>query len=118
MASRICINGMRFYANHGCFAEEQCIGTNFVVDLCMEVDTSKAQRSDDIADTVNYLSVYQVVKQQMETPSHLLEHVSDRVGEAVLAQFGSVKRITVKVSKLNPPLGGQIDSVSVEINKP
>ncbi|MCR5821854.1 MAG: dihydroneopterin aldolase [Bacteroidales bacterium] len=115
MADTIEIKGMRFYANHGCFAEEQAIGTNFKVDLTMKTDTSRAQLSDSIADTVNYLSVYQVVKREMMQPSHLLEHVAGRINRAVLSEFPDVESVTVRVCKLNPPLGGQIEGVSVEV---
>lgn len=114
----IAINGMRFYAHHGCFDEERTIGTSFLVDLRLEVDTKKAEESDSIDDTVNYLEVYQVVKREMEKPSNLLERVARRVGEAVLSKFADTKSVVVKVSKLNPPLGGQMDSVSVEIALP
>lgn len=113
--ARIDINNMRFYAHHGCFEQEQVIGTHFRVDLSFTTDTSKAEVSDNISDTVNYLEVYQVVKREMMKPSHLLEHVARRVGEAVLGSFDAVEAVTVKVSKLNPPLGGQMDSVSVEL---
>lgn len=112
----ISICGMRFYAHHGCFEQERTIGTNFRVDLRFETDTTTAERSDDIADTVSYLDVYQVVKQQMEIPSNLLEHVARRIGDAVLADFASVQSVTVAVHKLNPPLGGQMDSVCVEVS--
>ena len=112
---RIAINGMRFYARHGCFAEERAIGTNFRVDLQFTTDTTVAETSDNIEDTVSYLDVYQVVKTQMQQPSNLLEHVARRVGEAVLAKFPTVEDVTVVVHKLNPPLGGQMDSVSVTL---
>ncbi len=115
--SVITIDNMDFYAFHGCFAEESRIGTHFRVDLQMEVDTKVAQRSDNIEDTVNYLAVYQLVKEQMMIPSHLLEHVGDRIGEAVLRTFPAVERLKVTVSKLNPPLGGHIGSVSLAIEK-
>ena len=113
--ARIEINNMRFYAHHGCFEQERIIGTNFRIDLAFDTDTSKAEFSDDIADTVSYLDVYQVVKAQMQKPSHLLEHVARRVGEAVLRDFAAVAWVKVTVHKLNPPLGGQMDSVSVAI---
>lgn len=111
------IEGMEFYAFHGCFDEESKIGTYFKVDLRMDVDTSKAQKSDNIDDTVNYLSVYGVVKEQMMQPSHLLEHVADRIAESVLEEFHDLRFVRVKVSKLNPPLGGKISSVSLTIEK-
>lgn len=115
--SRITLNGMRFYAFHGCFAEEQKIGTYFTVDVAFETNTSRAQRSDDIADTVSYLDVYHTVKREMMIPSHLLEHVGDRIGEALLEEYPAIESVCVSVSKMNPPLGGQLDSVTVEITK-
>ena len=111
----ISINDMRFYAHHGCFTEERTIGTHFRVDLCVETDTSRAEVSDSIADTVNYLDVYQTVRREMEQSSNLLEHVAHRIGECVLKEYPAVQSVTVKVYKLNPPLGGQMDSVSVEL---
>ena len=106
---------MRFYAHHGCFQQERAIGTHFTVDIVFNTDTSRAEQSDNIADTVSYLDVYQIVKREMQQPSNLLEHVARRVGDAVLRQFPAVTSITVKVSKMNPPLGGQMESVSVEL---
>ena len=115
---KIAINGMRFYAHHGCFEEERAIGTNFLVDLQFETDTRKAEVSDSISDTVNYLEVYQVVKREMGKASRLLENVAHRIGEALLSQFADIKSVVVRVSKLNPPLGGQMESVSVEVKLP
>lgn len=114
---RITLNGMSFYAFHGCFAEEQAIGTNFKVEVSFETDTRSAQQSDNIADTVSYLDVYQVIKREMAIPSHLLEHVGERICMALLDGFPAIDDVTVKVSKLNPPLGGQLESVSVEVTK-
>lgn len=115
--SLITLSGMRFYAFHGCFAEEQKIGTQFLVEVAFMTDTSRAQQTDDIADTVNYLEVYRAVRSEMMKPSHLLEHVGDRIAGALLAAFPPMEQVRVKVSKLNPPLGGQLESVSVEIIK-
>ena len=106
---------MRFYAHHGCFSQERAIGTHFVVDLSFNTDTTRAEQSDSIADTVSYLDVYQTVRREMQQPSNLLEHVARRVGEAVLKEYPAVTDIKVKVSKMNPPLGGQMHSVSVEL---
>ncbi len=106
---------MRFYAHHGCFSQERAIGTHFVVDLSFNTSTTRAEQSDSIADTVSYLDVYQTVKREMQQPSNLLEHVARRVGEAVLKEYPAVTDIKVKVSKMNPPLGGQMHSVSVEL---
>ena len=102
-------------AFHGCFEEEQAIGTYFNVDLELETDTTKSQQSDNLNDTVNYLHVYQVVKKEMQQPSHLIEHVAWRIKQAVKEQFNAIQSVQVKVCKLNPPLGGQVEQVSVEL---
>lgn len=115
--SFIDIENMEFYAYHGCFDEESKIGTRFRVNLRMDVDTSRAQVSDSIVDTVNYLSVYQSVKDEMMKPSHLLENVADRIASRVLVDYGDVAHVWVKVTKLNPPLGGKMESVSLTIEK-
>lgn len=108
---------MLFYAHHGCFEQERVIGTHFRVDMRITTDTSRAEVSDNISDTVNYLEVYQVVKAQMEIPSNLLEHVARRIGDAVKQGFPAVELVWVRVCKLNPPLGGQMDWVGVEIER-
>ncbi len=113
--SEIAIEGMDFYAFHGCFSEEQAIGTHFRVDVWLETDTAKAQLSDNIDDTVNYLNVYQTVKEQMMQPSHLLEHVADRIGRSLLSEFPPIEQVRVKVTKMNPPLGGHIEGVSLSV---
>lgn len=113
MAS-IRIEGMSFHAHHGCFKEEQAIGTFFLVDVVLSVDTQKAERSDDLHDTVNYADVYQAIKAEMMIPSHLLEHVARRIADRIFTAFPAVSDLAVKIDKCNPPLGGQIRSVSFE----
>ncbi len=106
---------MEFFAYHGCFAEEQVIGTNFIVDFYFETTTTEAETSDDLRKTVNYQTVYQLVKKEMEIKSHLLEHVGRRILDSVMAAFPEVISAEVKISKLNPPLGGKVDRVSVTL---
>jgi dihydroneopterin aldolase len=113
--SVISIEGMEFFAYHGCFAEEQIIGTKFRVDIFMEVDTSKAEISDDLHDTVNYQSVFMLVKDEMKIKSKLLEHVGRRVLDKLKSTFPEVKKAKIKIRKLNPPLGGKMDFVSLEL---
>lgn len=106
---------MEFYAYHGHFEEEQKIGTWFSLDLTMEVDTSKAELTDELEDTVDYSAVYQVVKEQMMIPSKLLEHVGRRILNAVKESFSDVTDAQLKIRKMNPPLGGKMDFVSLEL---
>jgi dihydroneopterin aldolase len=113
--STISIEGMEFFAYHGCFKEEQVIGTKFSIDLFMEVDTAAAEQSDQLDDTVNYQAVYQVVKQEMDSKSNLLEHVGRRVLEGIRTAFPQVESARIKIKKLNPPLGGKMEFVSLEL---
>ena len=114
--SIISIEGMEFFAYHGCFTEEQIIGTKFNIDLYLTVDTGKAEESDSLHDTVNYQEVFQLVKSEMQVSSKLLEHVGRRVLEKVKLTFPQVDHAKIKIKKLNPPLGGKMDFVSVTID--
>lgn len=111
--SVISLQGMEFYAYHGCFDAEQVIGTRFTVDLMLETDVQQASQTDNLLQTVNYLTVYQMVKGEMAQKSHLLEHVARRILTKLMQQFPTVNYAEVKVAKMNPPLGGKLTSVSI-----
>ncbi len=117
MNSTVAIEGMEFYAHHGCFPEERIIGTWFTVDLYMEVDTEKSQISDSLEDTVNYAEVYTKVKEEISIPSKLIEHVARRIVDRVLRDYPTVLSIRIKLSKMNPPLGERIRQVSISFGK-
>jgi dihydroneopterin aldolase len=112
---QISIEGMEFYAYHGCFKEEQIIGTRFIVDVFLETDTSAAEATDDLKKTVDYQAVYGFVKEEMEVNSRLLEHVGRRILDRIGKELPQVTNCRLKISKLNPPVGGKVDSVSVEL---
>ncbi len=111
------IEGMEFYAFHGHFKEEQIVGNRFLVDLTIETDMEKPMMSDSLKDAVNYQKACEIIKQQMERKSHLLENIAGRIIEALYAEMDGIKKITVKVSKMNPPMGGKIQSVSVVMSR-
>lgn len=111
------IEDMEFYAFHGHFREEQIVGNHFMVDVEIETDTGKAGKSDDLRDTLNYQKAYLIVKREMETTSHLLEHIATRILDALYNELSGIARAKVKVSKLNPVMGGRIGRVSVEITR-
>lgn len=111
------IEGMEFYAFHGHYREEQKVGNKFLVDLTIEADLEVPRVSDNLKDTVNYQKAYQIVKTQMEEKSHLLEHIAGRILDALYSELEGIKKATVKVSKMNPPMGGKIGSVSVVMSR-
>jgi dihydroneopterin aldolase len=110
---QIRLNGMEFYAYHGCYCEEQLIGNHFQVDMTMDADMKKASDSDDLRDALNYAEVYEIVRQEMAIRSHLLEHVSGRVLNRLFESFPQLNRAEVCITKLNPPISGKMQGVSV-----
>ena len=107
------IEGMKFYAFHGHYETERRVGNNFRVDIKLETDLKKAAKTDRLEDTLNYQEVYLVVKKEMQITSYLLENVAQRVLDSLFKNFSEIKKAEVKISKLNPPMGGEIEKVSV-----
>jgi len=111
------IENMEFYSFHGHFKEERIVGNRFLLDLTIETDMKMASVTDNLNDAVNYQRVYEIVKQQMEIKSHLLEHIAGRILDALYDEMEGITKATVKVSKMNPPMGGKIGSVSIVISR-
>lgn len=109
------LKNMEFHAHHGCWDFEKEQGNRFIVSLEMELDTTRAECSDDLTDTLNYQAVYDVVKREMEIPSNLIEHVGRRIYNAVKNSFPQIERLQITLSKTNPPLGGTVECVSVKL---
>ncbi|MFP4366550.1 MAG: dihydroneopterin aldolase [Bacteroidales bacterium] len=108
---------MVFYAYHGCYKEERLIGNKFLVNLTISADLEKPAASDSIEDTLNYQIAYETVKEEMNVKSHLLEHVAGRILDRLYRRFPEINEATVKVSKMNPPMGGQMEKVSVTLTR-
>lgn len=116
--TRIHLNDMEFFAFHGCYPSERHTGNYFRVSLSVEGDFSKACESDSIDDTLNYQALYRIIAQEMQVPSNLLEHLAGRIMSRIQAEFAAIQRVSLNVSKLNPPLGGKIGCVSFELSSP
>jgi dihydroneopterin aldolase len=113
----ILIENMEFYAFHGHFKEEQIVGNRFLVDLTIETDMEIPSESDNLKDALNYQRAYEIVKMAMGKKSHLLEHIAGRILDALYSEMEGIKKATIKVSKMNPPIGGKIGSVSVVLTR-
>ena len=107
------IEGMEFYAYHGHYKEEQIVGNKFLINLKIDTDCSKASESDDIEDAVNYQTAYKIIKAEMQKKSNLLENIAGRILDALYKKLENINSITIKVSKINPPMGGKIKKVSI-----
>ena len=112
------IENMEFYAFHGHYREEQIVGNKFLVDLHVESDMAVPAESDNLADAINYQFAYKLLKEEMEKKSKLLENIAKRILDVIYANFEGVQKVTVKVSKMNPPMGGgRIEKVSVTLTR-
>ncbi|MBT3382069.1 MAG: dihydroneopterin aldolase [Prolixibacteraceae bacterium] len=111
------IKGMKFYAYHGHFKAERIVGSEFLVNVSLETNCKKAAISDDLNDALNYQAVYEIVKKEMDQKSHLLENVAKRILDALYANFSTIEKAKVKISKINPPMGGEIKKVSVTLSQ-
>ena len=105
----IAIEGIKLHAYHGCLEEEARIGTDYCVDVTAEYDFSKAASTDELDHTVDYVVIYDIVKEEMAIRSKLIEHVAHRIYEAVKLRYANIISLEVKVAKYNPPVNGYVD---------
>ncbi|WGK66316.1 dihydroneopterin aldolase [Croceiramulus getboli] len=110
---RIKVTNIRVYAYHGCLVEEKKIGSDYRVDVEVEADLSHSAKSDQLSDTVDYVLLNRIVKEEMAQSSHLLETVADRILNRFLKEELLIQKGTVWVSKLNPPIGGDVERVTI-----
>ena len=116
MEYRIVLQRMEFRALHGCYELERKVGNRFTVDLEITACLGDAA-ADSVEQTVNYLTVYEVVSLQMRITQRTIERVAMNIIEAVYASFRQVRHVKCTVSKLAPPLGGKLEKVSVVLEK-
>ena len=111
------VKNIRVYAYHGCLVEEGKIGSDYRVDLSVKANLSKSSKTDNLADTVDYVHLNRIVKQEMAIRSQLLEEVAKRILDRILLEIPLVDKADVCVSKLNPPIGGNVAMVTIEMSK-
>jgi dihydroneopterin aldolase len=111
--SVIRLKNIKIYAFHGCLVEEQKIGSDYLVNLSVSGNLERASKTDELRDTVDYVRLQRIVKDEMAVRSKLLEHVGQRIIDAILLDLPLVERVKVTVSKVNPPIGGDVAEVSV-----
>lgn len=114
---KIKVENIRIYAHHGCLSEETVIGSEYSVTVCISADLSAPAITDKLSDTVDYVHINHLVKEEMSVPSKLLEHVAKRIIDRIFSELGMVKKIVVSVSKINPPIGGNVEKVTVKLSQ-
>ncbi|MBT8315514.1 MAG: dihydroneopterin aldolase [Maribacter sp.] len=110
------LTNIRTHAHHGCLAEESIIGSEYRVDIAIRTDLKNASNSDNLSDTVDYVHVNRIVKEEMNIASKLLEHVAKRIIDRVFLELETVDNIKASVSKINPPIDGDVEMVTVVLS--
>lgn len=112
----IYLEKMNFFAHHGVLPQERVVGNTFTVDLKLKTNFEHAATNDDLDGTISYAAVYEAVKQEMKTPSKLLEHVCNRIVLRLFQDFPTIESLEIRLSKQNPPMGADIKCAGVEMH--
>ena len=108
----ITLEGIRIFAFHGHLPEEKKLGGHFIVNVWVEADTSEVEKTDDLNDTVDYVKIIEIVKEQMAIRSNMIENPAKRIVDTILA-LNKVQKVTVEVEKIQPPIDASFDKISV-----
>ena len=115
-SSYVFLRNVRFYAFHGVLPQERSVGGDYLLNLRVGYPVEKAMESDEVGDTLNYATLFDLVKREMNIPSQLLEHVAGRIVKAITAAFPAVTSVDLELTKQNPPRGVDADGAGVEIH--
>ena len=111
-SAAISVKGLRVYARHGVDPQETLVGNTFTVDVTIRIPIPAAVETDDVADTINYASIIEIIKDEMSQPSKLIEHVAGRIQHSICSAYPQVCGGEVTVAKLRPPVTAELDSAS------
>lgn len=111
------LKNIRTFSYHGCLVEEGKIGSDYTVDLEIKTDLRKSMITDELEDTVDYVHLNKIVTEEMAIRSKLLEHVAHRIIKRTFDELPQVSRILLSVSKINPPIGGDVEAVTIQIEE-
>lgn len=110
------LDNLRFHAFHGVLQQERLTGNDYIMNVRAKADLRKAMETDEVADTLNYATVYDIIAQEMAIPSNLLEHVCGRIAKRLFKEFPQIETLDLRLTKVNPPMGADSDGAGVEIH--
>lgn len=113
--SYVHIDGIRLHARHGVLPQEQLTGNDYIINVRASYDISRAMLTDDVADTLNYAEVYNIIKEEMSIPSKLIEHVAGRIADRLMDSYSQISSVMLRITKCNPPMGADCNGAGVEI---
>ncbi|MBT8195326.1 MAG: dihydroneopterin aldolase [Bacteroidia bacterium] len=109
------VQGIQFYAYHGCLPEETKIGSEYIVDVDVVGDFKTSVQEDELKNTFDYTTIYNLAKKEMDIPSKLIEHVAGRIANAIRNEMSGIKKLTIVVTKINPPVNGNIAQSKIKL---
>jgi dihydroneopterin aldolase len=113
----VSVHNLKLFAFHGCLPEEAVIGTNYRIDVDVHYDFTEAAKTDKLEKTVDYVIINKIVKEEMAIRSNLIEHVVERIINRIKREFSKAQKVRVQLYKIHPPANGDIESVSVTLEK-
>ncbi len=114
---KIKLKNIQVYAFHGCLKEEAKIGSNYRIDLIVKGNLKHSAKTDKLVDTIDYVLLNYIVKEEMATRSNLLESVAQRIISRLFLEIPLIRKAKVSVAKINPPIDGNVEKVIVELSK-
>ena len=114
---KIILKNVRCYSFHGCLKEESVIGSDYLVNLKVWASLKKSAYSDKLVDTVDYVLLNHIIKTEMSKPSKLLETVAQRINNEILKKEPRVTKSIVSITKVCPPINGDVEGVSVKLKQ-
>ena len=114
---KIQVNNIKLYGYHGCLEEEAKIGSWYQVDVEVDADLTKSSKTDELSDTVDYVHLNHIVKEEMAIRSKLLEEVAQRILNRFFIEISMIEKAEISVSKINPPIGGNVANVTIILQK-
>lgn len=115
LSTHLILDDVRFFAHHGISKQEREVGNTFLIGLRIKADVAKATETDDLADTISYAEIYDLVEREMNAPSNLLEHVGGRIVRRLFLTYPAIEEVCLTISKQNPPMGADIASAGIEL---
>ena len=113
---RVVVNNIKTYSFHGCLDEEAVIGSDYRVDIVVDVKNKLSHQNDDLNQTVDYSLVTQIVVEEMAIRSKLIETVAARIIKRIHKECEHKEYVTATVTKINPPIDGDVEAVCVTLN--
>lgn len=113
----VSLRGLEFFAYHGYYDEEQKVGNKYSVDITVQANLKVAAVKDELSQTVNYEALYQIIKDNMQIRSRLLEHIGYEIIQSIFKEFPPVQWVEVSISKFNPPIGGVCKEARVTLTE-